>query len=189
MPYTNEEQIIGDMTLDYDIATNTILALDRGEKAEVNPSDDHTYMIKRLVNRMRQSDFKALPPQIQQAYEMQKQQHVAVQAQNAQALKQMESQFIPSGGYLVASDLYVSDPKNPGKLPKRIRLPSEALQWLVKQLESQGTSQEQMSNMDQGTQAEVANQFIQRMALPQGPGAGPQQLPGQGQAPGGHYGN
>jgi hypothetical protein len=50
--------------------------------------------------------------------------------------------------------------KNPDKLPKRLRVPSEALDWLKKQLDSQGTSQQQLENMNQGAVQEIAQRLL-----------------------------
>lgn len=159
-PYLNEEESFKDFTLDYDIATNYILALDRGELPTPNMYDNHEYLIKRIVDRMRESDFQMLSPQIQYNYNQAKSVHEQMKVQQMEMIKQAQSQFIPSGGFLVACDFYVDDKKNPDKLPKRLRVPSEALDWLKKQLDSQGTSQQQLENMNQGAVQEIAQRLL-----------------------------
>lgn len=186
MPYVNEEQMLGDMTLDYDISTNYLLALDRGQTPKLGKYDNHDYIVKRMTARMRQPDFIMLAPQIQNNYENVKQQHEQMIALVAQQLKQAQSEFIPSGGYQVACDLYVSDPTDPKKLPKRVRIPSESVQWLLKQLDSQGTTQQQLAGQNQGVQAELAGMIGQNnqpgRGMPQGQVA-PPPMTGQSQAP------
>lgn len=190
MPYVNSERLFDDMTLDYDISTNTILRLDRGEIVQPKPNDNHTYMISRLDNRMKSPDFDFLSPDIQQIYQQVYQQHSQLLADEQAKLQAMKDGFIPTGGYLVACDFYVSDKTQPDKLPKRVRLPYESLMWLMTRLESQGMNQEQLSLMSDATLAGVGDlmgappniqgQDIQAMS-PISTGAFAQnQQPGQG---------
>lgn len=156
MPYSNLDQSFNDLTLDYDSATNDILALDRGEQPPIHENDKHDYMIKRLTNRMRQADFQFKSPQIQQNFTMRLQAHEQFMAQQAKALQAAQAGFIPTGGYLVACDFYVqTDAKDPSKT-KRVRMPSESLQWLIDKLEAQGSSLDQMENMNQANLAQIA---------------------------------
>lgn len=159
MPYANGEQAFEDMTLDYDNVKNDILSLDRGVYVPANKYDTHPYVIKKLINRMKMSDFKMLPPQIQQMYQAKVSEHEQTQAQIAQELKQAESEFIPSGGYSVVCDLYVPDKTNPGKT-NRVKVPSESLSWLLDKLEQQGSSQEAIASIGQGAQGDIANMVV-----------------------------
>lgn len=167
-PFANKEEIFSDLTLDYDSMTNLILALDRGEVPELNTSVDPTYAIKRLEHRIGQPDFKYLHPQIQEAYQLMKQGYVEVKVQQAQALKAAQAEFIPSGGYLVGCDFYVTDPENPSRT-RRARIPYDALSWLVKQLESQGSTLQDLERLQTSAQADLASQFISQMAQGQMP--------------------
>ena len=156
MPYSNLEDGFSDMTLDYDAATNDILALDRGERPPVHPNDKHPYMVSRLTNRMRQADFQFLAPEIQQNYAMRLQAHEQFIADQAKQIQAAQSGFCPTGGYLVACDFYVqTDPKDPSKT-RRVRLPSEALQWLIDKLETQGASLNQLENVNQANLAQIS---------------------------------
>jgi NH3-dependent NAD+ synthetase len=56
---------------------------------------------------------------------------------------------------MVAADMYVPD-SDPNKAPKRVRLPYEALDWLLKQLQQQGMTQDAMQQMNSAQQSEVA---------------------------------
>lgn len=146
-PYLNMEKMFEDLTSDYDNAVNDVLALDRGQYPQTQKYEDHEYAVKFLVNRMKQPDFRYLNPQIQMMYERKKQEHEQALAMQAQEIKKAQSQFIPSGGYLVKCDFYVPDPKNPNST-KRVSVPSESMDWLLKSLESQGTSQEALQYID-----------------------------------------
>lgn len=156
MPYSNLGESFNDLTMDYEAATNDILALDRGELPPVSEYDNHVYMIKRLTQRMRQADFQFLAPEIQQNYLMRLQKHNEVQVAQVQAIQRAESGLIPTSGYLVSCDFYVqTDPKDPGKT-KRVRLPSDGLQWFIKQLEVQGATLDQLETMNQANLAQIA---------------------------------
>ena len=160
-PYLNTEKMFQDLTSDYDNAVNDVLALDRGQYPPTQQYEDHDYAVKYLVNRMKQPDFRYLPPQIQQMYEKKKQEHEAAIAIQLQKVKQAESEFIPSGGYLTVCDLYVPAPGNPGKT-QRVKIPSEALAWLLKQLETQGTTQQMIQDIgNQQVSADIAGLFTQ----------------------------
>lgn len=167
MPFTNREEIFSDYTLNYDNATNDILALDRGEYPQSSLYDDHEYLIKRLENRKRQADFKHLPPEVQQNYAQKIQEIQGLEVMKVQKIKQAQSEFIPSGGYLVGCDFYVTDPENPGRT-RRARVPYESLNWLVKQLESQGSSLEELQKLSEGSQAEMASQLLTNAPEPTG---------------------
>lgn len=156
MPYSNADESFGDLTLDYESATNDILALDRGEVPPINSNDPHAYMIKRLTARMRQADFQFKAPEIQRNYAQRLQAHEQVLAQQAKQLQASQAGFIPTGGYMVACDFYVqSDPKDPSKT-KRVRLPSEGLQWFIDRLEAQGASLDQLETVNQQNLVEIA---------------------------------
>ncbi len=156
MPYSNVDESFGDLTLDYKSATNDILALDRGEQPPVHPNDPHPYMVKRLTSRMRESDFQFLDPIIQKNYADRLTAHEQFIAQQAAELQASQAGFIPTGGYMVACDFYVqTDPKDPSKV-RRVRLPSEGLQWFIKRLEAQGASLDQLETVNQQNLVEIA---------------------------------
>jgi hypothetical protein len=169
MPFGNLEEAFGDLTIDYDSANNMILALDRGEQVQPSPYDDTQYMIRRLVGRMRMADFRFLPPQVQQGYEMAKQQYEEMETQRLQELQRAQSGFIPSGGTKVKADLYIDK----GGKVERATFPAESLDWLIKKLAEQGSSQEQLMQQNQGAAAEMAAMFNQQQAQ-----AAPQGMPG-----------
>lgn len=158
-PFLNHEQMFQDFTLEYDNAVNDMLALDRGEVRQVGKYDDHPYQIKMLTSRTKKADFRFLPPQIQQGYEIKIRQHELAENEKLKAIKAAESQFIPSGGYLVVCDLYVPDPADPAKT-KRVKIPSEAVQWLITQLDTQGSSQEALQQLPSGAISDLSQMFV-----------------------------
>lgn len=167
MPYANEELILEDLTMDYDTAVNYILALDRGEMPTPNAYDNHAYLIKKLTSRTRKADFKLLAPEIQQNYQTAIQTHENLKTEEELKIKQAQMEFIPTGGFLVACEMYdpnaPKDPNNPNKLPKRVRVPSEALQWLLAQLQSQGSDQKTLEGLSQGALSEMSGMLLQKM--------------------------
>lgn len=188
MPYANDDEILEDLTMNYDYAKNYMLQLERGKTPIANQYIDPAYMIKKLTNRSVQPDYDFLDPFIKTLYTNAINNFMQIKSQAEISLKQAQSQFIPTGGYLVASDLYVADPNNPEKLPKRVRLPSESMDWLIKQLSAQGSDQQSLEGLNSGAQSQMANTIMAKMRMagnggaPQPPQMGPpmhQPMPGQ----------
>lgn len=161
MEYINKEQLFDDETLDYDNATSDILAMDRGELVPPDPDENHAYVIKRLINRKKQKDFRTLDPQIQLNYQQKIDAHRMIQAQQIAAAQAAKDGFIPTGGFLANTDLYMPDPKDPTKRT-RVKLPSEAIWDLTKKLEAQGSSQQMLEEADLQTQAKVGQMIAQQ---------------------------
>lgn len=168
MPFMEGEDAWGDFTLDYDNAVNDILALDRGEYPAPNVYDDHAYMLKRLSNRMKQSDYRLLAPNVQANYEKKKQEHEGYEAFQQDKIMHAKSGYIPTGGYMVVCDIYVPDPEDPNKT-RRARIPYEALDWLIKRLEEQGTFMGSLQGMGTPLLADLADKALQSQNSPQAP--------------------
>jgi hypothetical protein len=164
-PYMNKEQLLKDFTMDYDSATNLILAIDRGEQPQINQYDNTDYMLQKLVNRQRQADFKYLHPHIQNLYGLYIQQYEQIKMQQIQQVQAMKDGFIPAQSMLVTVDAYRPDPKDPLK-QVRIRVPYDSIMWLLERLEAQGATQEQLQMQQQGTIADMVSQMRQNQ--PQG---------------------
>jgi hypothetical protein len=181
MPYADVGDSFDDFTINYDTVTNEILALDRGETPPVHPAEDHAYALKRLNFRMKQPDFKFLPPQIQMNYQQKMQVHEQIDSFQKMQIQRAEQGFIPTGGYMVACDFYVQDPSDPsGVKTRRARLPYQAMEWLIQQLETQGQSQDQLAHMDQNLQTMYAESALRSPDFkPLSNNIPP--LPGQGQ--------
>lgn len=184
-PFLNKEEIFKDFTLDYDNITNDILALDRGQWRPPRQFDDHKYVVKKLSTRMNQEDFTALPPQVQQMYEHKLQMHEQMITKQMQDLQAAESGFIPSGGYLVAADYYVTEPGGDPNKTKRVRVPSESMAWLLDKLQKQGQTMGDLTDQSPGVQDQIAG-MLPHGNVPARPGGapGPAQPPVHGGPPG-----
>jgi hypothetical protein len=106
-------------------------------------------------------------------YDQTMQYYEQIEAQRAQEIKAAQSEFIPSGGALLAVDYYVPDPNNKTRTI-RARVPAESIDWLIKHLETQGSAQAQMAGQTTGVQSDLAR-MLQQNGLSQ---AG---MPGMGQ--------
>lgn len=163
MPYVNFDESFDDLTIDFDSVQNDILALDRGERPPVNQYDNHVYNIKRLVLRTRKSDFKYLPPEVQQNYFEKIKLHQEFEVRNQEAIQRAQQGFIPTGGALISVDFYVNVPNSTGGVKQtKAKIPYESINWLVKQLEAQGASQENLERMNQGAMAQMSEMFLNR---------------------------
>jgi hypothetical protein len=163
MPYANAEEGFSDFTLNYDIATNFILALERGERPEPSASAPKEYMLRRLDKRMMEADFNILPEPIKATFEQAKQTFQQLIVQDQQQIQRAEQGFIPAGGPLIKTDLQVSEPNTTGGMKTtRQAFPVESLMWLQKQLEIQGQSQEFLqSQLPPAEVAQIASKFNQ----------------------------
>jgi hypothetical protein len=149
MPYANVEADFADLTMDDDCATNDLLALDRGQMPLMSASDNHSYLVKRAMSRMRESDFQLLDEQIQENYKAYVKEHLAMVEEEKQAVVRAQSGFIPDSGALIGVDYYVQDPNNPERT-RRARMPYGAVAWLAQKLEDQGTFKQGISLMPEG---------------------------------------
>lgn len=150
MPYANKEEQFKEYTIDYDNAKNLLLALDRGEYPQSIPEDNHEYMIKKLSHRMKQADFKILPPEIQQAYSEKLMEHQQMAEELRQKIIAEQSEYIPTEGAMIACDSYVQDPNDPTKAPKRARVPQKALEWLMEKIQAQQSTVQMVEGMNLG---------------------------------------
>jgi hypothetical protein len=171
-PFANWQEAFGDFTINERNVKNDFLAIERGEMPQVSPSDESSYVLKQVSKRKKERDFGLLAPQVQDMYSQYEQYHLDKQAQEAQAVKAAQAEFIPTGGAMVAADMYVPD-GDPNKTPKRVRVPYQALDWLLKQLQQQGMTQDAMQQMNQAQVAEVAGMLLGQNA-PQDGQASPQ---------------
>ncbi len=157
-PFGNLRKAFQNFTIDDDNVENDMLALERGEQPRVSEYDNHEYAAQMLVHRMKQADFQYLAPEVQEGYNNLYSTHRAILEKQAAALAAAKQEMIPSGGALVAADMYVPS-EDPMKAPKRVRLPYEALDWLVQKLEEQGKTQDKLETMNQGMLADMATQL------------------------------
>jgi hypothetical protein len=166
MPFGNFEEGFEELTIDFDLAQNLILALDRGEQPEPSNYDDAAYVIKRLVHRMRQADFKMLPPQIQQAYQGYNEIYSQLEAMQAQKLLAAQADYIPMDGAMVKVDYYVQRADDPSK-SERATVPAAAMDWLIKRLDAQGMQKEKLTQPGMAQQSQVDILSMAQQGFPQ----------------------
>jgi hypothetical protein len=160
MPFLNEgKRIFGDLVIDEENATNLILQLDRGELPRLKPGINKEYTLSRLTARQNKSDYDYLPPEAQMNYDVFIQQVDAAITAEQQSIKALQADFIPAQGMLIGVDFYYPDPVT-GK-SKRVRLPQDAVSWLIKRLEEQGSSLEKMEQLQVSAQSRLGNQAHQ----------------------------
>lgn len=178
MPFANIKHPFRGMTVQYDAIENEILAIERGETPQVAEGMDHDQAIKILTNRVNEPDFKYLPPNVRQMFDTKKNEHMQHKAQQEQALIDAKNEYIPVDGPMIAADVYVQDPVNPEKAPKRARIPQRAVEWLLQKLEAQGASLDKLESMNGGAMSQLASMLgmggqdlgpSQALGLPGGP--------------------
>lgn len=165
MPLANVGDSFEEFLMDEQNADNLILALERGEEPVISRFDDNVYMMSRLVNRMRKPDFQYLSPETQQAFEVYYQAFSEQEVAKQQELQAAQSGYIPTGGYTVKADFYVTDENGKNK---RAELPYESLNWLIEKLEQQGMSQAALDSLNTQAQLDMAQQMNPAVIPPQG---------------------
>lgn len=167
MPFLNGEQMFSDLTMDVKNTDSDILALDRGLQIPAKRGENHKYIIKRLTARMKMKDFDLLDPQIQANYEDKRNQHEQLEAEELAEIKRMQEGFIPMDGPLVGVDVFTTIPNaNGGVKTVRARVPQNAINWLMKQLEVQGAVQKELEMLPEGDVAGIANSFMNMNQAP-----------------------
>lgn len=169
MPYLKNTSIVKRLTLEYDNADNDMLQIERGQLPFISPYADNKVYIEAVTHRMKQADFQMLPQQVQMLYD----EYLAIHEQEVGRKMQSEQAakdgFIPIGGSLVTVQMHVADPSSQSGT-RQVRLPYEAVTWLLKRLESQGATLQDLENMNDGVVADM----MSRMQAPGSAGAMPQ---------------
>lgn len=160
MPFGNFEEGFDEFTIDFDNCRNDMLALERGEPVMFSDSDNHQYYIKRFNSRMKKPDFRYLDPMIQQNYAQKLQMHEEALAKQIETERAAQSEMIPTSGPMIGVDMYVENKEDPTKAPKRARLPSAAVEWLVKQMEAQGQTMDKLERLDKNNLANIASMLL-----------------------------
>jgi hypothetical protein len=164
MPFLNNKTLFKRLTVDYDNCENDMLSLERGTFPHISLYADNKVYVDMLTNRMKQADFINLNPQIQQMYDQYLQMHESELQRKLEAEKALQKDFIPSGGALITCMMQVKDPSKPGKT-QQVRLPYEALFWLINRLEAQGSSLETLQNTNPQVTADLANSMQSQKVL------------------------
>lgn len=158
MPFGNWEEGFSDFTLDTKNAKNDFLAMERGELPNISKNDNSKYILKQVSKRKKERDFNALPPQVQNLYAQYENFHNSKIDEEIKALKSLEAELVPTGGGMIACDMYVPA-EDPTKAPKRVRVPYQALDWLVNTLEQQGMTTDKLEAMNEAQMTEIAKRF------------------------------
>ena len=164
MPFGNFEEGFDEFTIDYDNCRNDMLALERGEPVMFSESDNHKYYIQRFNSRVKKPDFRYLDPMIQQNYMQKIQLHEQALAKQIEIERAAQSEMIPTSGPMIGVDMYVENKEDPAKAPKRARLPSAAVEWLVKQMEAQGQTMDKLEKLDKNNLANIASMLLSSSA-------------------------
>lgn len=175
MPFLNNTKMFKSFTVDFENVENDILALDRGQIPRISPYSENQVYVDMTVNRMKQADFNLLSPVIQQNYEQYLQQHYAEMQRKEEAKRASEQDSIPTGGALITCSMQLPDEKDPTK-SKQVRLPHESIMWLIKTLNAQGQSQENLAAANEGVVADAMNRILAGSAQASGPAPSPAQF-------------
>jgi len=154
LPFGNKDEAFSTLTADDDIATNDILSLDRGQYVPANKYDNHEYMIKALIHRMRKSDFKTMPVEVQQMYEMRLNEHQTSIRNQIMEKQRADFGMIPSGGFLVTVNASWFNPAN--NRVERIKIPSDSVMFMVNKLQEQGVYAQMLQNLPPQAQVDIA---------------------------------
>lgn len=166
MPYLKNTQIVKRLTVEYDNAENDMLQIERGQMPFVGPYADNKIYIDAVTHRMKQADFQMLPPNVKQIYDQYLGIHEDQQAQKMQAQQAAKDGFIPTGGSLITVQMSLPDPQSSSGA-KQVRLPYEAIMYLIKKLEAQGATLDDLERMNDGVVLDMMNRMGQQQA-PQG---------------------
>ncbi len=177
MPFLNNKALTNKMSIDYDNVENDMLQMERGQQPFVGPYADNKVYIDAITHRMKQADFMTLPKQVQQLYH----QYLDIQedemARKAKEMQAAKDGFIPTGGSLITLSMQVADPSTSSGT-RQVRLPYEAVNWLMQKMEGQGTGLKEIEGMNQGALAEMAPKLGPPQSQgPQAPSQGPMQMP------------
>lgn len=158
MPFGNWKYVFSDFTIDETNTQNDFLAIERGEIPKISPRDNSEYALAQVAKRKKERDYSLLHPFVQSLYDQYEQYHSQKLQQETMAAKAMQSEMIPTAGAMIACDMYVAN-EDPSKAPKRVRVPYQALDWLVNTLAQQGATLDKMEAMNQGQVLDLANQY------------------------------
>jgi hypothetical protein len=169
LPFLKDSLMAQEITADYRACEDIFASLERGQDVPASKYENHTYMTKRITNRMKESSFRFLDPMIQQLYEARLAIHDQFITEKAAAVARAEAGFIPAGGALIPVALYM----DAANASKRVRLPHDALEWLYKKLYEQGALRDEMMGIgNDGAITDVSSLLAQQI----GPMDQPQEL-------------
>lgn len=165
MPYLNNDEISKTFTKDYVNLRNDICRIERMDQKvlDVRKYENHDYMIEGLICRTKEPDFEFLPEPVKQLFEAKIQLHEQIKVEQIQQQRALEADFIPTGGALLNTDFYITDGTTTRGEPKtrRLKLPSEAINWLYERLQQQGLQSEVLDGINPQAGADIVSQLLQ----------------------------
>jgi len=165
MPFLNNKSLFKYLTSDYDNIENDFLAIERGEVPDVSPYAENKLYVEAYTHRIKQADFRLLPPGIQNVYMQQLALHEGELARKAKAEQAAKDGFIPTDGALITCSMQVDDPAHPGST-KQVRLPYTSIMYLIDKLNAQGQPLDTLEQMNGGARAEVVQQMQGQQGAP-----------------------
>lgn len=175
MPFLNNKTLFSKLSIDYDNVENDMLQLERGERPFITPFADNQTYIDQVTHRMKQADFHLLPPNVQQLYDWYLGIHEQEMARKAKEIQAAKDGFVPTGGSLITLSMQVADPSTSSGT-RQVRLPYEAVNWLMQRLEDQGTGLKEIEGMNTGAVAQMAPMISQGQQNPPSGPPMPQQM-------------
>jgi hypothetical protein len=170
MPFLKNTSIVKRLTIDYTNAENDMLQLERGQMPFISPVAENKIYIDEITNRMKQSDFMMLSPQVRQLYDQYLTIHEDEFKRKELAQQQAKDGYIPIGGSLITVGMHLPDP-NTSSGTRQVRLPYEAIMDLIKKLDAQGHSLQSLESLNDGVVADMMKR------MPSQAGQQQQQLP------------
>ena len=161
MPFLNNKTLFSKLTIDYDNVENDMLQIERGQMPFIGPYAENKVYIDSITARMKQADFQTLPPQVQQMYDQYLTIHEQQMAEKAKQIQAAKDGFVPTGGSLITLSMQVQDASTASGT-RQVRLPYEAVSWLMQRLEDQGTGLKEIEGLNEGAQAQMAPMIAQK---------------------------
>ena len=154
---SDDKQLMDHFTAAYDSWVNNQIELEKGILPQVSKVEDFAYKTKMLTARMSRPDFQFLDPRAQAAF----QQFLSVcEAGVAEAENErlrIEKGVVPTDGALISTDMYrtVPNASGTGMKTEKMKLPQSSLEWLVKVMEAQGVTQDNLSGLPADSQGRI----------------------------------
>jgi hypothetical protein len=155
LPFGNWKDDFERLTMKETNVKNDFLSIERGQLPPISEVDDSQFILEEVASRKKKRDFITLNPEVRQLYDQYEKIHEQKLQMEIEAKRALESEMIPTTGPMVACEMYVPQ-EDPSKTPKRVRIPIDALEWLVKTLDAQGQTLDKMETMNASQLMQIA---------------------------------
>lgn len=154
----NIHELASNFTTAYDAVVQNIVLLEKGVFPRITPTEDFKYKAEKITQRMNRPDFHYLDPRVQRLFgEFLRLCEEQIARQNEEKMK-AEAGMIPVSGDPIRVDIW-SQIRGPKGGYRRVAIPRDALNWLMKMLEKQGTMVEQLEGLSDLSQARILNEM------------------------------